>query len=201
MNVKHAHHSTPPLTRISRTARAAPALTSTWSWWAGAGAGCWVWGGAGGCCTRAPPRARPSARPATEGGAAPGPQAARSQVRNIVQLCGGGGAGSHFHNYCFKGILNWTCVTFRRWKILQSRYSRKIENSTCLIDVCFLFSLQNILDIYILNISAPTPGHLRVPLVRARGTSLPNGMEESLTKNNSYLLRQYNIKVVMYTHY
>ena len=48
---------------------------------------------------------------------------------------------------------------------------------------------------------APTPGHLRVPLVRARGTSLPNGMEESLTKNNSYLLRQYNIKVVMYTHY
>ena len=48
----------------------------------------------------------PSARPATERGAAPGPQAARSQVRNIVQLCGGGGAGSHFHNYCFKGILN-----------------------------------------------------------------------------------------------
>ena len=39
-------------------------------------------------------------------------------------------------------------------------------------------------------------GHLRVPLVRTRGISLPNGMEESLTKNNSYLLRQYNIKVV-----
>ena len=37
-------------------------------------------------------------------------------------------------------------------------------------------------------------GHLRVPLQRTRGISLPNGMEESLTKNNSYLLRQYNIK-------
>ena len=38
--------------------------------------------------------------------------------------------------------------------------------------------------------------HLRVPLnrIRARGISLPDGMEESLTKNNSYLLRQYNIK-------
>ena len=35
-----------------------------------------------------------------------------------------------------------------------------------------------------------------MPLVRTRGISLPNGMEESLTKNNSYLLRQYNIKVV-----
>ena len=30
--------------------------------------------------------------------------------------------------------------------------------------------------------------------IRARGISLPDGMEESLTKNNSYLLRQYNIK-------
>ena len=40
-------------------------------------------------------------------------------------------------------------------------------------------------------------GHLRVPpnRIRARGISLPDGMEESLTKNNSYLLRQYNIKV------
>jgi len=36
--------------------------------------------------------------------------------------------------------------------------------------------------------------HLRVPLVRTRGISLPNGMEESLTKNNTYLLRQFNIK-------
>ena len=34
-----------------------------------------------------------------------------------------------------------------------------------------------------------------MPLVRTRGISLPNGMEESLTKNNSYLLRQFNIKV------
>ena len=34
-----------------------------------------------------------------------------------------------------------------------------------------------------------------MPLVRTRGISLPNGMEESLSKNNSYLLRQFNIKV------
>ena len=38
-------------------------------------------------------------------------------------------------------------------------------------------------------------GHLRVPLVRARGISLPDGMEESLTQHKSYLRRQYNIKV------
>ena len=37
-------------------------------------------------------------------------------------------------------------------------------------------------------------GHLQVPLSRARGLSLPESMEESITKNNSYLLRQFNIK-------
>ena len=37
-------------------------------------------------------------------------------------------------------------------------------------------------------------GHLQVPLSRARGISLPDSMEESLTTHNSYLLRQFNIK-------
>lgn len=37
-------------------------------------------------------------------------------------------------------------------------------------------------------------GYLRVPLNRARGVSLPESMEESITKHNSYLLRQFNIK-------
>ena len=37
-------------------------------------------------------------------------------------------------------------------------------------------------------------GHLRVPLSRARGSSLPESMEESLTKNKFYLLKQFNIQ-------
>ena len=37
-------------------------------------------------------------------------------------------------------------------------------------------------------------GYLRVPLSRARGTSLPENMEESLTKNKFYLLKQFNIQ-------
>ena len=42
--------------------------------------------------------------------------------------------------------------------------------------------------------SAGRGDHLRVPLSRARGVSLPDGMEESLARNKSYLLRQFNIK-------
>ena len=37
-------------------------------------------------------------------------------------------------------------------------------------------------------------GYLRVPLTRARGVSLPDSMEDDITKNTSYLLRQFNIK-------
>jgi hypothetical protein len=37
-------------------------------------------------------------------------------------------------------------------------------------------------------------GHLRVPMSRARGSSLPESMEESLTKNKFYLLKQFNIQ-------
>lgn len=42
--------------------------------------------------------------------------------------------------------------------------------------------------------SAGRGDHLRVPLSRTRGVSLPDGMEESLARNKSYLLRQFNIK-------
>ena len=37
-------------------------------------------------------------------------------------------------------------------------------------------------------------GHLQVPFSRARGSSLPDGMNESIMKNNIYLLRQFNIR-------
>ena len=37
-------------------------------------------------------------------------------------------------------------------------------------------------------------GHLQVPLSRTRGISLPDGMEDSIRKNNLYLLRQFNIR-------
>ena len=37
-------------------------------------------------------------------------------------------------------------------------------------------------------------GHLQVPLSRTRGISLPNCMEESLVNQNTYLLRQFNLK-------
>ena len=37
-------------------------------------------------------------------------------------------------------------------------------------------------------------GHLQVPFSRSRGSSLPDGMEDSIMKNNSYLLRQFNIR-------
>ena len=36
-------------------------------------------------------------------------------------------------------------------------------------------------------------GHLRVPLSRARGASLPEVMEDSLEQNKFYLLKQFNI--------
>ena len=46
--------------------------------------------------------------------------------------------------------------------------------------------------------SSQTPsddsGHLHVPLSRTRGSSLPESMEESLTKNKFYLLKQFNIQ-------
>ena len=42
--------------------------------------------------------------------------------------------------------------------------------------------------------SADESGYLRVPLTRARGVSLPDSMEDDITTNNSYLLRQFNIK-------
>ena len=38
------------------------------------------------------------------------------------------------------------------------------------------------------------PRHLYVPLSKTRGSSLPEVMEESLTRNKFYLLKQFNIK-------
>ena len=42
--------------------------------------------------------------------------------------------------------------------------------------------------------SSDDASHLRVPFRRTRGSSLPEDMEESLSRNNTYLLRKFDIK-------